>query len=58
MKGDNEMVMFIDWHLAKLSSERHHPASDGSRYRDPQPNTRWSQGTPKEKRKFCRRQRD
>lgn len=32
--------------LAKLSSERHYPATDGSRCKDPHPNTRWSQGNP------------
>jgi hypothetical protein len=30
--------------LSKLSSERLHPAVDGNRCRDPQPNIRWSLG--------------
>ena len=35
--------MFIDWCLAQLSSERLHPATDGKRCRDPQPDIRQSQ---------------
>lgn len=30
---------------SKLSSEKFHPAADGRRWRDPQPNTRWSSGS-------------
>ena len=34
--------------LAELSSERLHPAANGKRYRDPQPNIRGSPGSPVE----------
>lgn len=40
--------MFIDWHLAQLSSERLHPATDKNRCRDPPPNIRWSLGSTAE----------
>jgi hypothetical protein len=37
--------MLADRNLAKLSSERLHPEADGSKYKDPQPNIRWSSGS-------------
>ena len=33
-----------DKNLAQLSPERLHPAVDGNRCRDPQPNIKWSLG--------------
>jgi hypothetical protein len=41
--------MFIDGCLAQLSLEGCHAITDGSRCRDPQPNTRWSQRNPTER---------
>ena len=32
----NNEIIFIDWRLAQLLSERHHSATDGSRCRNPQ----------------------
>lgn len=50
--------MLIDWCLAQLSSERLHLTTDGNRFRDPHPNTRWSLGNPRKRgRKACRGQR-
>jgi hypothetical protein len=40
--------MLADRSLAKWSSERLHPAADGNRCRDPQPNIMWSLGSPVE----------
>ena len=37
--------MLADRSLAQLSSERFHPTVDQNRYRDPQPNIRWSSGS-------------
>jgi hypothetical protein len=39
--------MCWDRNLAQ-SSQRLHPANDGNRCRDPQPNIRWSLGNPSE----------
>jgi hypothetical protein len=36
-KKFNEMMIFIDWHLAQLLSESLYPASDGNRCRGPEP---------------------
>lgn len=37
-------AILIDWILAQSSSERLHPATNGSRCRDPQSNIRCSPG--------------
>jgi hypothetical protein len=34
--------MLADRSLAELSPEKLHPAADGNRCRDPEPNIRWS----------------
>lgn len=44
----NGILLYPDWCLARLSSERLHSAIGGNRYRDPQPNTRWSRGAAEE----------
>ena len=46
----DDILLYSDWCLAQLSSERPHPATDGNRCRDPQPNTRQGLGNPVEDR--------
>lgn len=40
--------MLLGLFLAQFGFERHHPVAHGSRYIDPQPNGRGSQGNPTE----------
>lgn len=45
------------WCLAQLSSDRQHPATNESSFRNPQSNTRWGMEAPKREVKDCRSQK-
>lgn len=51
-----DILLYSDWCLTQLLSERLHPAIDGTGCRDPQPNIRQSSGNPAEEGKDCSNQ--
>lgn len=44
------IILYHTHRVAQSSSERLRPTTDGTRYRDPESNRRWSQESPTEER--------